>query len=50
MTFNSCFNFKLSECVGVFGKYTHGVIDCSEWKTEKRHECTNMRKVKGLKL
>jgi len=25
-----------------------GVIDCDEWKTEKRHECTNMGKVKRL--
>ena len=24
----------------------HGVIDCNELKTEKRHECTNMGKVK----
>jgi len=22
------------------------VIDCNEWKTEKRHECTNMEKEK----
>jgi len=22
------------------------VIDCNEWKTEKRHECANMGKVK----
>jgi len=22
------------------------VIDCNEWKTEKRHECSNMGKVK----
>jgi hypothetical protein len=27
-----------------------GVIDCNEWKTEKRHECTNMGKVKRLEL
>jgi len=26
------------------------VIDCNEWKTEKRHECTNMGKVKRLEL
>jgi len=26
------------------------VIDCDEWKTEKRHECTNMGKVKRLEL
>jgi len=26
------------------------VIDCNQWKTEKRHECTNMGKVKGLEL
>jgi len=26
------------------------VIDCNEWKTEKRHECANMGKVKWLKL
>ena len=30
--------------------YIRGVIDCNEWKTEKCHKCTNMRKVKGLKL
>jgi len=24
------------------------VIDCSEWKTEKRHECTDMGKKKDL--
>ena len=27
-----------------------GVIDCNEWKTEKRHEYANMRKVKRLEL
>jgi hypothetical protein len=27
---NSYFNFKLSECIGVFGKYTRGVIDYNE--------------------
>jgi hypothetical protein len=26
------------------------VIDCNEWKTEKRHECTNMGKEKRLEL
>ena len=26
------------------------MIDCNEWRTEKRHECANMRKVKGLEL
>ena len=26
------------------------MIDCNEWKTEKLHECTNMGKVKRLKL
>jgi len=26
------------------------VIDCNEWKTEKRHEFTNMGKVKRLEL
>jgi len=26
------------------------VIDCNEWKTQRRHECTNMGKVKRLKL
>jgi hypothetical protein len=44
MTFNSCFNFKLSECIGVFGSHIRGVIDCNEWKTDKSHECTNMGK------
>jgi len=27
-----------------------GVIDCNEWRTEKRHECANMGKVKRLEL
>jgi len=27
-----------------------GVVDCNEWKTEKRHECTNMGKIKRLEL
>jgi hypothetical protein len=27
-----------------------GVIVCNEWKTEKRHECTNMGKLKRLEL
>jgi len=27
-----------------------GVIDCNEWKTEKRHKCANMGKVKRLEL
>jgi hypothetical protein len=48
MTFNSCFNFKLGECIGVFG--TRGVIDCNEWKTEKRQEFTNMGKIKRLEI
>ena len=26
------------------------MIDCNEWRTEKRHECANMRKVKRLEL
>ena len=26
------------------------MIDCNEWKTEKRHECANMGKVKRLEL
>jgi hypothetical protein len=47
MTFNSCFNLKL-ENVLVFLVNTYGVIDCDEGKTEKRHECTNMGKVKRL--
>jgi len=50
MNFNSCFNFKLSECICVFGLYIRGVIDCNEWKREKRQECTNMVKVKRLEL
>jgi len=28
----------------------YGVIDCNEWKREKRHECTNMGKVKRIEL
>jgi hypothetical protein len=47
MTCNSCFNFKLSECIGVFVQYIGGLNDCNEWKTEKRHECTNTGKVKN---
>jgi len=27
-----------------------GVINCNEWKTEKRHECANIGKVKRLEL
>ena len=50
MNFNSWFNFKLSKYIGVFGYYIRGVIYCNEWKTEKRHEYTNMRKVKRLGL
>ena len=26
------------------------MIDCNEWRTEKRHECANMEKVKRLEL
>ena len=26
------------------------MIDCNEWRTEKRHECANMGKVKQLEL
>jgi len=26
------------------------LIDCNEWKTEKRHECANVGKVKRLEL
>jgi len=29
---------------------TYAVIDCNEWRTEKRHECANMGKVKQLEL
>jgi len=52
MAFNSYYNFKLSERIGVFGSYIRGVIDCNEWEREreKRHECTNMGKVKRLEL
>jgi len=50
MKFNQCFNFKLSKCIVVFGLYIRGVIDCNKWKTEKRHECANMGKVKRLEL
>jgi hypothetical protein len=34
----------------VFRSYIRGVIDCNEWKTEKRHECADMAKVKRLEL
>ena len=30
--------------------YAVCLIDCNEWKTEKRHECANMGKVKRLEL
>jgi hypothetical protein len=50
MKCNSCFNFKLSKCIGVFRLYIRGVIDCSEWETEKRQERRNMVKLKRLKL
>jgi len=46
MTFNLCFNFKLNECISVFGYCIRGVIDCNEWKTEKGRECTNIGEVK----
>jgi hypothetical protein len=39
-----------NKCIVVFGWYIRGVIDCNEWKTEKRHECANMGKVKPLEL
>ena len=26
------------------------MIDCNEWRTEKRHECANMGKVKRLEF
>jgi hypothetical protein len=42
--------FVESECIGVFGYYIRGVIVYIEWKTEKRHECTNMGKLKRLEL
>jgi len=45
-----CFNYKLSKCIFVFIQCERGVIDCNEWKTEKRHECANMGKEKRLKL
>jgi len=50
MKFNYGFNFKLSKCTVVFVSYIRGVIDCNEWKTEKRHGCVKMGKVKRLKL
>jgi len=43
-------NIKLNKRICVFGKYIHGVIDCNGWKTEKRHECPNMGKIKRLEL
>ena len=30
--------------------FIRGVTDCNEWRTEKRHECANMGKVKRLEL
>jgi len=32
------------------GALSGSVIDCNEWKTEKRHECANMGKEKQLEL
>jgi len=48
MSINSCFNFKLTKCIGVL--YARDVIGCNEWKTEKRHECKDMGKFKQLEL
>jgi hypothetical protein len=43
-------NFKLSNCIGVFGQRIGGVIDCNERETEKRHECTNLGKSKTTQI
>jgi hypothetical protein len=45
MNFNSCLNFQISKRIGVFAQYICDVNLCNEWKTEKRHESTNMGKV-----
>ena len=54
MNVSSCYNFKLSKRVGVFGSciyiYICGVNDYNEWKGEKRHECINMRKVRTTRM
>ena len=42
---NSCFNFKLSKCIGVSGWYICGANECNEWETQKCHECINMGKI-----
>jgi len=41
MNVYSWFNFKLRKC----SSYTCGVNDCNEWKTQKRHKCTNIEKL-----
>jgi len=45
MSFNPCFNFKLNECIGVFGYYIRGVTFFNKREREKCHEYTNMGKV-----
>jgi hypothetical protein len=45
MKFNSCLiSNEANILVSLVNIY--GVIGCIGWKTEKRHECTNMGKVK----
>jgi hypothetical protein len=33
-------------CIVVFRSHISCVIECNQWKREKRHECANMGKVK----
>ena len=46
MKFNSYFKFQLSKCIGTFGCDIRGMTGYNEGKTEKRHECTNIEKLK----
>jgi hypothetical protein len=34
MKLDSCFNFKISKCIGVFGSYIQGVVNCNDGRTE----------------
>ena len=46
----SLFNFKLRNCIGVCSSHACGVNDCNDWKTEKRHECTNIENYEQLEI
>jgi len=42
--------FSKKPRIGVFGCFKRSMANYSEWKTEKRHECTNIEKVIRLEL